>query len=189
MESLTRLGLWPFPSSCPQVSVHVSPVDGLCLAGGGGLAQQVLVPAYSARPVGFSVVPTAAAAVSLKVVARGSLEFPVGDAVSKVLKIEVNGVPRKPDPPGSQIYALTPGTLSAGQARGPIPNPTPWSADRFYSPDPALSLKPTRQVLGSLRGEGQLRSGAVSVQSPVSPETEGRSQPHGRVSLCTQSPG
>lgn len=73
------------------VSVHVSPVDGLCLAGGGGLAQQVLVPARSARPVVFSVVPTAAAAVSLKVVARGSLEFPVGDAVSKILQIEKEG--------------------------------------------------------------------------------------------------
>uniref|UniRef100_A0A2I3T6J0 Complement C4A (Chido/Rodgers blood group) n=1 Tax=Pan troglodytes TaxID=9598 RepID=A0A2I3T6J0_PANTR len=73
------------------VSVHVSPVEGLCLAGGGGLAQQVLVPAGSARPVAFSVVPTAAAAVSLKVVARGSFEFPVGDAVSKVLQIEKEG--------------------------------------------------------------------------------------------------
>ncbi|XP_032124926.1 complement C4-A isoform X1 [Sapajus apella] len=73
------------------VSVHVSPVEGLCLAGGGGLAQQVLVPAGSARPVAFSVVPTAAAAVSLKVVARGSVEFPVGDAVSKVLQIEKEG--------------------------------------------------------------------------------------------------
>uniref|UniRef100_G1P6M7 Anaphylatoxin-like domain-containing protein n=1 Tax=Myotis lucifugus TaxID=59463 RepID=G1P6M7_MYOLU len=73
------------------LSVHVAPVDGLCLAGGGGLAQQVLVPAHSARPVGFSVVPTAAAAVSLKVVARGSMEFPVGDAVSKILKIEKEG--------------------------------------------------------------------------------------------------
>ncbi|XP_014991512.3 complement C4-A isoform X6 [Macaca mulatta] len=73
------------------VSVHVSPVEGLCLAGGGGLAQQVLVPAGSARPVAFSVVPTAAAAVSLKVVARGSFDFPVGDAVSKVLQIEKEG--------------------------------------------------------------------------------------------------
>lgn len=73
------------------VSVHVSPVEGLCLAGGGGLAQQVLVPAGSARPVGFSVVPTTAAAVSLKVVARGSSEFPVGDAVSKVLQIQKEG--------------------------------------------------------------------------------------------------
>lgn len=73
------------------VSVHVAPVEGLCLAGGGGLAQQVLVPAGSARPIGFSVVPTAAADVSLKVVARGSLEFPVGDAVSKVLQIEKEG--------------------------------------------------------------------------------------------------
>ncbi|XP_045722568.2 complement C4-A-like [Mirounga angustirostris] len=73
------------------VSVHVSPVEGLCLAGGGGLAQSVLVPAGSARPVGFSVVPTAAAAVSLKVVARGSSDFPVGDAVSKVLQIQKEG--------------------------------------------------------------------------------------------------
>ncbi|XFG13084.1 hypothetical protein AB1E19_016708 [Capra hircus] len=48
------------------VSVLVSPVEGLCLAGGGGLAQRVQVPAGSARPVGFSVVPIAAAAVSLK---------------------------------------------------------------------------------------------------------------------------
>ncbi|KAM4834663.1 complement C4-A-like [Thomomys bottae] len=73
------------------VSVHVSPVEGLCLAGGGGLAQQVLVPAGSARPVAFSVVPTTAADISLKVVARGSLEFPMGDAVSKVLRIEKEG--------------------------------------------------------------------------------------------------
>ncbi|XP_048203992.1 complement C4-A [Perognathus longimembris pacificus] len=73
------------------VSVHVSPVEGLCLAGGGGLAQQVLVPAGSARPVAFSVVPTAGADISLKVVARGPLEFPMGDAVSKVLRIEKEG--------------------------------------------------------------------------------------------------
>ncbi|XP_007949517.1 complement C4-A [Orycteropus afer afer] len=73
------------------VSVHVAPVEGLCLAGGGGLAQQVLVPASSARPVAFSMVPTAAAAVSLKVVARGTLDFPVGDAVSKILQIEKEG--------------------------------------------------------------------------------------------------
>lgn len=80
------------------MSVHVSPVEGLCLAGGGGLAQQVLVPAGSARPIGFSVVPMAAAAVSLKVVARGSVEFPVGDAVSKILQIEVSGAPLNPGP-------------------------------------------------------------------------------------------
>ncbi|XP_004390832.1 complement C4-A isoform X1 [Trichechus manatus latirostris] len=73
------------------VSVHVAPVEGLCLAGGGGLAQQVLVPAGSARPVAFSLVPTADAAVSLKVVARGSFDFPVGDVVSKVLQIEREG--------------------------------------------------------------------------------------------------
>ncbi|XP_075411531.1 complement C4-A-like [Tenrec ecaudatus] len=70
------------------VSVHVAPVEGLCLAGGGGLAQQVLVPASSARPVAFSVVPTSAADISLKVVARGPL---LGDAVSKILKIEKEG--------------------------------------------------------------------------------------------------
>uniref|UniRef100_A0A8D1FBP6 C4a anaphylatoxin n=1 Tax=Sus scrofa TaxID=9823 RepID=A0A8D1FBP6_PIG len=78
------------------VSVHVSPVEGLCLAGGGGLAQQVLVPAGSARPVGFSVVPISAAAVSLKVVARGSFDFPVGDAVSKILQIADRSPTRKP---------------------------------------------------------------------------------------------
>ncbi|XP_037699578.1 complement C4-B-like [Choloepus didactylus] len=73
------------------MSVHVSPVEGLCLAGGGGLAQQVLVPAGSAQPVAFSMVPMAAAAISLKVVARGSSEFPIGDAVTKVLHIEKEG--------------------------------------------------------------------------------------------------
>ncbi|XP_054985074.1 complement C4-B isoform X2 [Sorex araneus] len=72
-------------------SVHVSPVEGLCLAGGGGLAQQVLVPAGSARPVGFSVVPTAAGDISLKVVARGPVDFLFGDAVSKVLHVEKEG--------------------------------------------------------------------------------------------------
>lgn len=114
---------WPSPSSCPQVSVHVSPVEGLCLPGGGGLAQQVLVPAGSARPVGFSVVPTTAAAVSLKVVARGSFEFPVGDAVSKVLQIEVNGAPLNPGP---QAPRFTPNSQHPlcwpGQRPTPIPN-------------------------------------------------------------------
>ncbi|XP_032505784.1 complement C4-like isoform X4 [Phocoena sinus] len=86
------------------VSVHVSPVEGLCLAGGGGLAQQVLVPAGSARPIGFSVVPMAAAAVSLKVVARGSLDFPVGDAVSKVLQIENEGAIQREE----IVYELNP---------------------------------------------------------------------------------
>uniref|UniRef100_A0A8C3XB57 C4a anaphylatoxin n=1 Tax=Catagonus wagneri TaxID=51154 RepID=A0A8C3XB57_9CETA len=86
------------------VSVHVSPVEGLCLAGGGGLAQQVLVPAGSARPVGFSVVPTAAAAVSLKVVARGPIDVPVGDAVSKILQIENEGAIHREE----LVYALNP---------------------------------------------------------------------------------
>uniref|UniRef100_A0A452FTS0 Anaphylatoxin-like domain-containing protein n=1 Tax=Capra hircus TaxID=9925 RepID=A0A452FTS0_CAPHI len=104
--SLTGLGLWPSPSSCPQVSVLVSPVEGLCLAGGGGLAQRVQVPAGSARPVGFSVVPIAAAAVSLKVVARGSLDFPVGDAISKILQVEV-GVSSVPFPAASLGFMET----------------------------------------------------------------------------------
>ncbi|XP_077617058.1 complement C4-A-like [Crocuta crocuta] len=86
------------------VSVHVTPVEGLCLAGGGGLAQSVLVPASSARPVGFSVVPMTAAAVSLKVVARGSLEFPVGDAVSKVLQIQKEGAIHTEE----MVYELNP---------------------------------------------------------------------------------
>lgn len=86
------------------MSVHVSPVEGLCLAGGGGLAQQVLVPAGSARPIGFSVVPMAAAAVSLKVVARGSVEFPVGDAVSKILQIENEGAIHREE----IVYKLNP---------------------------------------------------------------------------------
>ncbi|XP_004624338.1 complement C4-B [Octodon degus] len=84
------------------MSVHIAPVEGLCLAGGGGLAQQVQVPAGSARPVPFFVVPTAAAAVSLKVVARGT-SF-VGDAVSKVLQIEKEGAIRKEE----FIYQLNP---------------------------------------------------------------------------------
>lgn len=73
------------------MNIYVSPVEGLCQAGGGGLAQKVLVPAGSARPVGFSVVPMAAATVSLKVVAQGFSDFPVSDAVLKVLKIEKEG--------------------------------------------------------------------------------------------------
>uniref|UniRef100_A0A8C7B3M1 C4a anaphylatoxin n=1 Tax=Neovison vison TaxID=452646 RepID=A0A8C7B3M1_NEOVI len=96
------------------VSVHVSPVEGLCLAGGGGLAQSVLVPASSARPVGFSVVPTAAAAMSLKVVAQGSSDFPVGDAVSKVLQIQVTGAwPPPPIPGNSDPNVIPDGDFSS----------------------------------------------------------------------------
>ncbi|KAM6183987.1 complement C4-A-like [Erethizon dorsatum] len=84
------------------MSVHIAPVEGLCLAGGGGLAQQVRVPAGSARPVPFFVVPTAAAAVSLKVVARGTSL--VGDAVSKVLQIEKEGAIHKEE----IVYQLNP---------------------------------------------------------------------------------
>ncbi|XP_011855956.1 PREDICTED: complement C4-A [Mandrillus leucophaeus] len=107
------------------VSVHVSPVEGLCLAGGGGLAQQVLVPAGSARPVAFSVVPTAAAAVSLKVVARGSFEFPVGDAVSKVLQIEKEGAIHTEE----LVYELNPlgeyGTREVCGLKCPASSPCP----------------------------------------------------------------
>lgn len=86
------------------------------MAGGGGLAQQVSVPAGSARPVAFSVVPTAAASVSLKVVARGSIENFVGDAVSKILQIEVSDRPNLG--PGSRLCSL----VSAGQTRAQRPN-------------------------------------------------------------------
>ncbi|XP_055983278.1 complement C4-B-like isoform X2 [Sorex fumeus] len=104
-----QLELWPVLYNYLPVnltaSVHVSPVDGLCLAGGGGLAQQVLVPAGSARPVGFSVVPTAAGDISLKVVARGPMDdFPLGDAVSKVLRVEKEGALRLEE----IVYELNP---------------------------------------------------------------------------------
>uniref|UniRef100_A0A8B9YZ81 C4a anaphylatoxin n=1 Tax=Bos mutus grunniens TaxID=30521 RepID=A0A8B9YZ81_BOSMU len=96
--------LYNYLDSDLTVSVHVSPVEGLCLAGGGGLAQQVQVPAGSARPVGFSVVPIAAAAVSLKVVARGSFDFPVGDAISKILQVEREGALHREE----MVYELNP---------------------------------------------------------------------------------
>ncbi|XP_043819332.1 complement C4-A-like [Dromiciops gliroides] len=72
-----------------SVSVQVSPVEGLCLAGGGGRVLKLEVPSNSARPVAFPVVPTASADVSLKVLAQGP--FGIGDAVSKVLHIEREG--------------------------------------------------------------------------------------------------
>ncbi|XP_044529852.1 complement C4-A isoform X2 [Gracilinanus agilis] len=72
-----------------SVNVQVSPVEGLCLAGGGGRVLKLELPPISARPVSFPVVPTAAAAVSLKVLAQGP--FGVGDAVAKVLHIEREG--------------------------------------------------------------------------------------------------
>lgn len=133
----------------------MSPVEGLCLAGGGGLAQSVLVPAGSARPVAFSVVPTAAAAVSLKVVARGSSDFPVGDAVSKVLQIQVNGAALNP---GSQVYAPRPCHLTASLLARPEaqhPKPMPCAVYIFYNSDPTPSLMLELQVLGNTRWEGQ----------------------------------
>jgi hypothetical protein len=132
------------------VSVHVSPVEGLCLAGGGGLAQQVLVPAGSARPVAFSVVPTAAAAVSLKVVARGSFEFAVGDAVSKVLQIEVSGAPPNPGPQAPSYIPHS--TLLAGPGVQYL-NPTVWALYISYNCVPTLSIKFKFKVLGALAGQ------------------------------------
>lgn len=131
----------------------MSPVEGLCLAGGGGLAQSVLVPASSARPVGFSVVPTAAAAMSLKVVAQGSSDFPVGDAVSKVLQIQVTGAAPNPAPQTPRFTPHPqPHTLSAGQT----PETMPWSVYIFYNSDPTLPLMLKLQVLENMHWEGQV---------------------------------
>ena len=66
----------------------MTPVEGLCMAGGGMMAQWVIVPAGSALPVAFSVVPTASTNVPLKLVAKGTLDS--SDSVSKILQIEVN---------------------------------------------------------------------------------------------------
>nr|XP_020752836.1 complement C4-A-like [Odocoileus virginianus texanus] len=119
------------------VSVHVSPVEGLCLAGGGGLAQQVQVPAGSARPVGFSVVPIAAAAVSLKVVARGSLDFPVGDAISKILHVEREGAIHREE----MVYELNP------LDPPPFTCGSPFTPDKLYwgsvTTSPSNVLSPT----------------------------------------------
>lgn len=161
----------------------MSPVEGLCLAGGGGLAQQVLVPAGSARPVGFSVVPTMANAVSLKVVARGSLEFPVGDAVSKVLQIQVNGAPLNPGPQAPRFTPnpLAPSLLARPEAQHP--NPMPWSVYIFYSSGLTVSeVQTPRPGESALGGAGQLQSYVIS-HSSVSPETEGRGHPHRGASL------
>ncbi|XP_062954344.1 complement C4-A [Cynocephalus volans] len=137
------------------VSVHVSPVEGLCLAGGGGLAQQVLVPAGSARPVAFSVVPMAAAAVSLKVVARGSLEFPVGDAVSKVLQIEKEGAIYMEE----MVYELNPLDRQARSLEIPgnsDPNIIP---DGDFSSFVRVTASDPLETLGS---EGALSPGGVA---------------------------
>ncbi|XP_008573236.1 PREDICTED: complement C4-A isoform X2 [Galeopterus variegatus] len=135
------------------VSVHVSPVEGLCLAGGGGLAQQVLVPAGSARPVAFSVVPMAAAAVSLKVVARGSLEFPVGDAVSKVLQIEKEGAIYMEE----MVYELNPLDRQARSLE------IPGNSDPNIVPDGDFSsFVRVTDPLETLGSEGALSPGGVA---------------------------
>lgn len=137
------------------VSVHVSPVEGLCLAGGGRLAQQVLVPAGSARPVAFSVVPTAAAAVSLKVVARGSVNTPVGDAVSKILQIEKEGAIHREE----MVYELNP-----MDNRGRTLE-IPGSSDPNIIPDGDFSsfVRVTAsEPLDTLGSEGALSPGGVA---------------------------
>ncbi|XP_052020340.1 complement C4-A [Apodemus sylvaticus] len=135
------------------VSVHVSPVEGLCLAGGGMLAQQVSVPAGSARPVAFSVVPTAAASVSLKVVARGS--FDLGDAVSKILQIEKEGAIHREE----MVYNLDP-LNNRGRSLE-----IPGSSDPNIIPDGDFSsfVRVTAsEPLETLGSEGALSPGGVA---------------------------
>uniref|UniRef100_A0AAQ4VMX2 Complement C4-A n=1 Tax=Mus musculus TaxID=10090 RepID=CO4A_MOUSE len=81
--------LYNYLNDDKNVSVHVTPVEGLCMAGGGMMAQWVIVPAGSALPVAFSVVPTASTNVPLKLVAKGTLDS--SDSVSKILQIEKEG--------------------------------------------------------------------------------------------------
>ncbi|XP_051009525.1 complement C4 [Acomys russatus] len=137
------------------VSVHVSPVEGLCLAGGGLLAQQVLVPAGSARPVAFSVVPTAAASVPLKVVARGSSDLYMGDAVSKILQIEKEGAIHREE----IVYELNP--LDNRRRSLEIPG----SSDPNIIPDGDFSsfVRVTAsEALETLGSEGALSPGGVA---------------------------
>lgn len=135
------------------VSVHVSPVEGLCLASGGMLAQQVTVPAGSARPVAFSVVPTAAASVPLKVVARGT--FDIGDAVSKILQIEKEGAIHREE----MVYNLDP--LNNQGRTLEIPG----SSDPNIIPDGDFSsfVRVTAsEPLETLGSEGALSPGGVA---------------------------
>ncbi|KAG8505792.1 Complement C4-A [Galemys pyrenaicus] len=132
------------------VSVHVSPAEGLCLAGGGGLAQQVMVPAGSARPVGFSMVPMAAASIPLKVVARGTFDTPVGDIVSKILQVEVSGTALNPGPQTPRFTPhppLTPSLLTKPEAQQLSPG---LSVCLLRNPGPALRFnsKSRESMLG-----------------------------------------
>ncbi|KAM6185427.1 complement C4-A-like isoform 2-T2 [Rhynchocyon petersi] len=134
------------------LSVHVAPVEGLCLAGGGGLAQQVLVPAGSARPVAFSMVPTAAAAIPLKVVARGSFDSPVGDAVSKVLQIEKEGAIFREE----IVYELNPSARTFEIPGNSDPNVIP---DGDFSSFVRVTASDPLDTFGS---EGALSPGGVA---------------------------
>uniref|UniRef100_A0ABK0LA54 Complement C4A n=1 Tax=Rattus norvegicus TaxID=10116 RepID=A0ABK0LA54_RAT len=145
--------LYNYLSEDVTVSVHVSPVEGLCLAGGGLLAQQVSVPAGSARPVAFSVVPTAAASIPLKVVARGS--FTIGDAVSKILQIEKEGAIHREE----IVYNLDP-LNNLGRSLE-----IPGSSDPNVIPDGDFSsfVRVTAsEPLETLGSEGALSPGGVA---------------------------
>ena len=135
------------------VSVHVTPVEGLCLAGGGMMAQQVTVPAGSARPVAFSVVPTAAANVPLKVVARGV--FDLGDAVSKILQIEKEGAIHREE----LVYNLDP-LNNLGRTLE-----IPGSSDPNIVPDgdfSSLVRVTASEPLETMGSEGALSPGGVA---------------------------
>lgn len=147
--------LYNYLNTNVTVSVHVSPVEGLCLAGGGVLAQQVLVPAGSARPVAFSVVPTAAASVPLKVVARGSFESPVGDAVSKILQIEREGAIHREE----LVYELNPMDYRGRSLE------IPGSSDPDIIPEgefSSLVRVTASEPLETLGSEGALSPGGVA---------------------------
>ncbi|XP_068929376.1 complement C4-A-like [Petaurus breviceps papuanus] len=122
-----------------SVNVQVSPVEGLCLAGGGGRVLKVEVPATSARPVSFPVVPTAAADVSLKVLAQG----PFGDAVSKVLHIEREGAVQIKE----YAYKLNPVDLRSFDIPGE--NPSNAIPDADFSSIVRVTASDPMETLGS----------------------------------------
>nr|FAA01197.1 TPA: complement C4 isoform-B [Notamacropus eugenii] len=132
------------------VNVQVSPVEGLCLAGGGGRVLTVEVPAISARPVSFPVVPTAAADVSLKVLAQGLF----GDAVSKVLHIEREGAIQIKE----YTYKLNP--LDFRARTFDIPGETPSNAipDGDFSSVVRVTASEPMNTMGS---EGALSPGGL----------------------------
>ncbi|XP_027710711.1 complement C4-A-like, partial [Vombatus ursinus] len=124
-----------------SVNVQVSPVEGLCLAGGGGRVLKLEVPATSARPVSFPVVPTAAADVSLKVLAQG----PFGDAVSKVLHIEREGAVQIKE----YTYKLNPLDFRGRSFDIPGENPSNAIPDGDFSSIVRVTASEPMETLGS----------------------------------------